>query len=151
MTVDVRQNLASKDLLRTRCPRHRLRIGGLGSPEIRIISSKSDRCASLPGFKARLSLQRCISPYCLSYNSQNVSSENLVLDQLLISQLILSRHLLVLCFDTVRRNPVLNTHGSLRVKSRKTSSWANKCLLMRSLSASLLSKSLAINNKQTDK
>ena len=57
------------------------------------------------------------SPYCQPYNSDNVSFENLLLDQLIIPRLL------------VRRNSVLVTHGSWRVKkvsSTKEQVWKTK-------------------------
>ena len=51
------------------------------------------------------------SPYCLQYNSYDVRSKNLVLDGPIISCLY--------CFGIVRRNSVLVTHMSERVKNDK--------------------------------
>ena len=60
----------------------------------------------------------CNPPYCQPYNSYNVSSENLVLDQLIIPNLIFFLFLItyLVCVDIVRRNSVLVTHVSQRVK-----------------------------------
>ena len=54
------------------------------------------------------------SPYHLPYNSCDVSSKNLVLDQIIIPFLIMLLSFLSVwyCIDIVRRNSVLNTHGS---------------------------------------
>ena len=59
-------------------------------------------------------------PYCLPYISCNVSLENLVLDQLKIP-LLLFFFIVITCLleysiDIVRRNSVVVTHGSLRLK-----------------------------------
>ena len=77
--------------------------------------------------------QICNSPHCQPYNSYNVISENFVLDQLIISKLIFflySHYLSVwFCIDIVRRNSVLVTHGSLRVKGWQTVKWCHYMLL----------------------
>ena len=57
------------------------------------------------------------SPDYLPYNSYDFSSENLVLDQLIIDILLYSHHLPAwYCIDIVRRNSVLVTCESERVK-----------------------------------
>ena len=64
--------------------------------------------------------QICNSPYCLPNNSYNISSENLVFNQLIVPKLIfffiLITYLVNVFIDIVRRNSVLVTHGSYRVK-----------------------------------
>ena len=65
------------------------------------------------------------SPYCQPYNSFDVSSENLVLDQLIIPKFIFFLTLITYlinwyCIDIVRKNSVLVTHRSLRVKGTMT-------------------------------
>ena len=58
-------------------------------------------------------------PYCLLYNSYDVSLENLVLEQLIIPLLIFFFILITSLLDIVRRNSVLVTNGSLRVKKSR--------------------------------
>ena len=70
---------------------------------------------------ASLPDQVCNSPYCQSYSFYNVGSKNLGFNQLIIPKLIFflySYHLSGChCIDIVRRNSVMVTHWSLRVKS----------------------------------
>ena len=71
---------------------------------------------------ASLPDQVCNSPYCQSYSFYNVGSKNLGFNQLIIPKFIFFLYSYNLsgwhCIeDIVRRNSVLVTHGSLRVKS----------------------------------
>ena len=56
------------------------------------------------------------SPYYLLNSSCDVSLEDLVLDHLIIPQLIFFFILITCLLDIVRRNAILVTYGSLRVK-----------------------------------
>ena len=56
------------------------------------------------------------SPYCLPYNIYDAISENLELDQLKNPLTYIFFILITRLIDIVRRNSILVTHGSLRVK-----------------------------------
>ena len=83
-----------------------------------IISIKCflERKANSTSLTLYLPDQICSSPYLQPYNSYNVGSENLIVDQLIILERILFFILITYLVDIARKNYVLVTHESLRVK-----------------------------------